>query len=314
LAGFFGFFNYAKPGPGVDVNAPPKKAYFRFWELYWRKFSRFIALNMIVFAFLLPIITLLFLMYMGWSFSLLERAGEIPGLIAEAEQHEGMASIFGALQSILLEAASMLPPLVSFLLLAASAVFYGPVMCGMTYILRNFSREEHAWLSDFFVRMKSNFRQGAILGLLELLALGTLFFNILTPVPEDGIGFLNASMPLIRYISIFLVILVLFARNYIYAMAVTFDIKTRSIIKNGFAFAFVGLFRNFGVLLCALALIFAMLAIPFADIVLLPFFFFTFTGFLSTFATFPLIYKYMVLPQTKESDGTEPDGAEQDAV
>ena len=38
MAGFFGLFDYAKEGPGVSKNAPKKRSFVVFLEIYGRKF------------------------------------------------------------------------------------------------------------------------------------------------------------------------------------------------------------------------------------------------------------------------------------
>ena len=38
MAGFFGLFNYAKEGPGVSKDAPQKRPFFAFMDIYGRKF------------------------------------------------------------------------------------------------------------------------------------------------------------------------------------------------------------------------------------------------------------------------------------
>lgn len=58
MAGFFGLFNYAKPGKGVDKNAPEKKRFFYFFELFGRKFWKLIQLNLIFILFSIPIVTI----------------------------------------------------------------------------------------------------------------------------------------------------------------------------------------------------------------------------------------------------------------
>lgn len=58
MAGFFGMFDYSKPGKGVDKNGPQKKRFFLFFELYFRKFSKMILLNLMFLAFCIPIITI----------------------------------------------------------------------------------------------------------------------------------------------------------------------------------------------------------------------------------------------------------------
>lgn len=55
---FFGLFNYSKPGPGVDKNAPKKKRFFFFFELYFRKFWKLIQLNLLFVVCCIPIVTI----------------------------------------------------------------------------------------------------------------------------------------------------------------------------------------------------------------------------------------------------------------
>ncbi|MCL2019425.1 MAG: YesL family protein [Oscillospiraceae bacterium] len=55
---FFGFFDYNKAGKGVAKNAPEKRAFFRFWELFTRKFWKFFYINMLYVLFCIPIITI----------------------------------------------------------------------------------------------------------------------------------------------------------------------------------------------------------------------------------------------------------------
>ena len=58
MAGFFGLFDYTKPGKGVDKNGPQKKRFFYFFELYFRKFWKLITLNLIYILFCIPIVTI----------------------------------------------------------------------------------------------------------------------------------------------------------------------------------------------------------------------------------------------------------------
>ena len=36
MAGFFGFFDYSKPGPGIEKDEPQKAALFVFMDIYAR--------------------------------------------------------------------------------------------------------------------------------------------------------------------------------------------------------------------------------------------------------------------------------------
>ena len=50
-------FDPTRPGPGVSKNGPPKKRFFLFWELYFRKFFKLIGANVVFVLFSLPIVT-----------------------------------------------------------------------------------------------------------------------------------------------------------------------------------------------------------------------------------------------------------------
>jgi len=47
MAGFFGFFNYEKEGPGISKNAPKKKTFIIFFETFFRNFWKFIPINIV---------------------------------------------------------------------------------------------------------------------------------------------------------------------------------------------------------------------------------------------------------------------------
>ncbi len=57
MAGLFGMFDQSAPGPGVSKDEPQKKAFFKFWELYGRKFWKLAIANMLYVLVSLPIVT-----------------------------------------------------------------------------------------------------------------------------------------------------------------------------------------------------------------------------------------------------------------
>ncbi len=57
MAGFGGLFNYEKPGPGIDKNAPKKKGIALFWEIFSEKFWSFIPLSLLYWLLCLPVVT-----------------------------------------------------------------------------------------------------------------------------------------------------------------------------------------------------------------------------------------------------------------
>lgn len=57
MAGFFGLFNYEKEGPGIEKDAPKKKAFIVFFETFFRNFWKFISVNAVYLLLSIPIIT-----------------------------------------------------------------------------------------------------------------------------------------------------------------------------------------------------------------------------------------------------------------
>lgn len=57
MAGMFSFLDTSKPGPGVSKNAPQKKRFFLFWELYARKIWKLVLANLLYVLLSLPVIT-----------------------------------------------------------------------------------------------------------------------------------------------------------------------------------------------------------------------------------------------------------------
>lgn len=54
----FGFNDYTKAGPGIAKNAPKKKPFFEFFELYFRKFWKLLELNLLTALFCIPVVTI----------------------------------------------------------------------------------------------------------------------------------------------------------------------------------------------------------------------------------------------------------------
>lgn len=290
MAGIFGLFDYTKPGKGIDKDAPQKHPFFLFFELVWRKLGRLMLLNLMYFVAVLPIVCVFY--YVWYNF--------IYGLMTPEQLGAASELPFSPLAGILLAAVDSIPAVLRYVLLAASVVIYGPVNCGLTYMLRNFARQQHAWNTDFFERIKSNFKQGLVIGLLDLFFACVLAFNLTMRV--DPGAQIATLLNLVRYVSYGLLLIYLFARNYVFIMVVTFDNTIRQIIKNAWIFSVIGLWRNLIVLAVNLVLILTMLLIPIVELVFVPLLLFSFMGFVAVYACYPLIKKHMIDPLEKKEE------------
>ena len=54
---FFGLFDYSKPGPGISKDAPKKRGFIEFWEIFFRKFWKLCTANLLYVLVNLPVVT-----------------------------------------------------------------------------------------------------------------------------------------------------------------------------------------------------------------------------------------------------------------
>lgn len=180
-------------------------------------------------------------------------------------------------------------------------VTIGPATAGITKLLRNYAREEHAFIwGDFIETAKKNFKQAFLYATLDLVITVFLIFDFL------AIGNIaNRVMSILCMAAIFLAFTVWsFMRFYIYNMMVTFHLTFKQLIKNAFIFCWVGFFRNLftAVILLAVFIIISMLNFPY-QLLIYGTLFFSFGGFLINFMVQPLIKKHMI-------DGFDPETGE----
>jgi len=285
MAGFFGLFDPTKPGKGVDPDQK-KGSFATFWEIIGRKLTRLILLNLFYFAILSPIILLLYtVMYasvMGVTGYDISEIGTI---------------VFQVLMSV----AQPMPEWLRYVLLAASVIFYGPATCGLTYVLRNFAREEHAWVSDFFVRMMKNFKQGLFFGLLDIAVFSLMAFNISLLMGNEATvaaaGDMVQMFQGMAFVSLMLFVMYLFARHYFYLLAVTFESSVLQILRNSFIFAVLGLGRNIlSTLLIIVIMVATLFLNPLVEIVMMFLFALSLCSFIEVYLAYPAVKKFMIDP------------------
>ena len=196
-----------------------------------------------------------------------------------------------------------------YILFCIPIVTIGPATAGLTKILRNYAREEHAFLwSDFIETFKKNFKQAFLFSLIECLVVGFLAmdFMMVFYVP-------NQIMKSLSLAAIFLSFTVcLFMHYYVYNMMITFKLTFKQLIKNAFIFCWAGFLRNVLLSVAVVGGTFLLLYIfnynPIGLLFVLLFFYFSFFGLLINFTVNPLIKKHMIDgfdPKTGERIETE---------
>ena len=188
-----------------------------------------------------------------------------------------------------------------WILLALSALViftFGPVNVGCTYILRNVFRGEGIFLwHDFFYAIKRNIRQGLIYGIMDAVIIFLLLYDIFFFNLNYGA---NTALNMMFFGALFMAILYLIMRPYIYLMLVTFDLSILKMFKNALLFTVLGVKRNImsllGVVLLAV-LEFSLLMLYFPLGVILPFVCLFSIGYMmQIYGAYPKIKEIMIDP------------------
>ncbi|MBP3337611.1 MAG: DUF624 domain-containing protein [Clostridia bacterium] len=222
--GLFGN-NYSRPGKGISKEEAAKRNYF---DILGRKFWKIVQVNM-----LYVLVNILF--FGAFVFMIL------PVIFTsdEAVLNEIMNSLI-----IPVVTGKTLIPIGYFI----PFCFIGPATAGLTYVLRNYAKQEHAFMaSDFFEHTKKNLKQG----LLASTIMTAVTYLFITAV----IFYLNhvAFKALIVAVAVIVGAILICASFYVYPIMVTFDMKLRYIFKNSLIFALAKLPQNVFIMLVILA-------------------------------------------------------------
>ena len=260
---FGGLFNYSKEGPGVSRDAPKKKRFFLFFELYFRKFWKLCLVNIIYVLFCIPMVAAVFALYLIASNStdFTTQPWFIPAAI------------------------------LSFVL---AAVTFGPATAGVTYVLRNFAREEHAYIwYHFWKAFKSNFRQASVMGVIDILVSCIAAYVIMFYAMSMGAG--NSFVILLILSVIFLIIFTVM-NYYVYLLMVTIELPFIHLIKNSFILSVLGIKYNvvvfiFTFIVGAVEVLFFPITLPVVLIIGV-----STPMFITTFGVYPVVKKYCIDP------------------
>lgn len=203
------FFNYDKPGPGVDKNAPRHWGIFLYFELLWRNFGKMLLSNLLYFAVSLPVLALYFVFV---TYILGVAMPDSAGTTAMAQ-------------------ASVIITLVLVILWGT-----GPTSCGYTYLLRNTAREEHTWVfSDFFEKCRESFLHGLVFLIVDILVLLCTSVAIWTywGLAQSSGGIFTALL----FITLIVFVIYTAMHFYIYEFEVTFQSSILQVYKNALIMA-----------------------------------------------------------------------------
>lgn len=229
MAGFFGIGDFTKEGKGIDKNAPQKRGFFAFFELFFRKLWKMCKLNILYSLAALPTFIITFIV-----------CGFITQNIISSNMHTS---------ADFAQSAEILDVILRFFVSLVFMIFWGmgPVTAGFTYVLRNYSREEHAWLwSDFWQHAKENFKQSIVVWIVDLV-MAILLYTAFSFYSSQTSAFFY-----IRYVILWVAIFYTMMHFYIYQIMVTFKMSLKEIYKNALLFSMAKLPLNLFVLIVLL--------------------------------------------------------------
>ena len=307
--GFNWFNRYSLDGKGVEKDEPKileNPGLANFFKFYWRKLGKLLSINLLMVFGNFPIF-----------FYFIYKAGYF-GVESSAPYYQVFAPLYGVemmkdspvtaalygIFGIQVPISANTGTTLIFLALTALLFFtFGPVNVGITYVCRNLLKEEPVFLmQDFFYAIKKNFRQGLILGMLDLAAILLLAYDVSYFLKN----LTSTAMYIMFYISLLMFVLFFMMRFYIYHILITFDLSIFKILKNSLIFSLLGIKRNLMGLLgfvIVLAFNYFMFGTYIPIGIILPFIIVPATLMLiETYTAYPKIKEYMIDPYYSDNE------------
>lgn len=306
----FKLFDMNRDGKGVDPGEDTTPNLKFFFKQFGRKFSKIISLNILMIFQVLPLLIGVYLYFVVTPTTPTMYSPEFAALFG---MQETSSSLITSIDLVLFSFQLGLPTYNTYIywvigiLVALLVITFGWQMVGSTYVLRGLVRGDSVFIvSDYFYAIKKNLKQGFLMGLIDCLIIFVLGFDIYFFYTSE-----QSPMTNFMYALIFaMIILYVVFRFYTYLMLVTFNMKISKIFKNALIFTVLGIKRN----LLAIAGIIIATAVAIVPIVLflpmglgvalvLPFIYYLgVCGFISTYAAYPVIKKYMIDPVIPKSE------------
>ncbi len=243
----FKLFDSQREGKGVyKSNIEKTPGLKKFWRIYRENFfNRLLYINIIFIVGNLPIIFWIMalagigqakvIMPNDGMFSILWGIGDLSG-----QQTPASLAMLGASG---VQGVTYVNTFVTYLFWGLGCLAFltwGIINTGIAYILRNLSTEKPIFIfSDMIDMIKKNWKQSLPFGILDLLLLVLLPYNLY--LSYTGSGFLSGMFV---GLTLIFIIVYLIMRWYIYLQIVSFKMKMTKIIKNALYFVLLGIKRN----------------------------------------------------------------------
>ena len=289
------------PDAKPEDNTPTFRNFFR---IFGRRFWKLITLNLLMLPMVIPILIAVMIYLYAARTPIASDPVFAPVYGASIIRHSPATSLlldlFGAPRNVI--AYHSVGVYVGIGICALFLLLtFGIQNVGSAYVLRGLVRGDPVFVfSDYFYGIKKNWKQGALLGALDFLILFLFGFDILFSYGRLGSFWNNVMFYLLCALSV----LYMLMRFYLYLLQITFRLSIRKILKNALIFTTLGIKRNLmamlgvGLLIGINALlVFAFGSVNIVIPLILPvLYFLPVTAFITTYAAYPVIDRYMIEP------------------
>ena len=199
-----------------------------------------------------------------------------------------------------------------YFLFCLPVVTFGPATVAMTQLMRKFVIGEPIFIwHEFITTFRKNFKQGLVIGLIDIALIVLLAFNVnfyyaaLNNESEFGIKALLA-------VSLAMGFFVVMMHFYIYPQIAALELKLPQIVRNSFILMIVGFKRSFAAFFAWLAIAALVWAgFPYT-VPLMPLVPFAWMNFIATFCAYPVIQKHIIDPFYESRGEKNPEYARYD--
>jgi len=282
MAGFFGMFDYNKPGKGVSKDEPQKTGPALYFDILLRRFWKLVQLNFIYIICSIPAIVIAWFMS---SYAVVWLASMKLDVSKFTENEVTALYLLSACFAIIL----------------VGVFGSGSASAGMAYVLRNYVNDTHAWVwSDFKDSMKANFRQGTVIYIIDMIMV--MLFTVSFVFYSTAITGIPAM--LLRGIIIGMFLVFVMMHMYIYPLLAGFELKIKDIYRNSLALSLAKLPWNAFTLFITGVLGYAMLyflTISVLGTILIACLIFSLFTFTQMFMINNIIKKFLLEPALEKS-------------
>lgn len=303
--------NFAKEGKGVrKADVTDAFTIKRFFTTLGDKFWRIVVLNLLYFGVNLPV------------FGLFAYAAGVAGIPFFAPVNVLYQPLYGvmklsdspALQALWgvvgVSVQQTYPSTWTKVFLFAGLLViltFGLGNAGMTFVIRQYVRREPCDLgADFFSTIKKNFKQAIGLGVIDLVIVFVIAYDLVSYGYSGGTFFTQVLL----YLTLFLFLLYLLMRPYMYLMIITFDLSIARAIKNAYILAVAGIRRNlfcgFFAALVWIATYIVFCFLPPLGALMVFFVTVTLAWLLQIYGAWPVVKKHMIDPYYEEKAPAAP--------